>query len=137
LTVLDSPAALQKLTRYLREKVRETGSVSSMSTLNSGLSTLVWLRRVTAPFPISPAHVNLTPSLEASIETVTHPISTSNPPQQLDALTGLGESHKVHADSLEFCTRHADCGRILSIWDSQVFLIDIHELQIILAQSVA
>lgn len=70
MTVFDSPAALQKLTRYLREKVKETGSVSSISTFSSGFSTLLWLRRVTAPFPISPEQENLTPSFEASIETV-------------------------------------------------------------------
>jgi hypothetical protein len=67
--VLDRAEALQKLTRYLREKVRATGSVSSMSTFNSGFSTLVWLRRVTAPFPMSPLQENLTPSLEASMAT--------------------------------------------------------------------
>jgi hypothetical protein len=68
-TVFEMDAALQKLTRYLREKVRETGSVSSISTFNSGLSTLVWLRRVIAPFPISPEEKNLTPSFEVSIVT--------------------------------------------------------------------
>jgi len=67
--VLERPAALQKLTRYLRENVRATGSVSSISMFCSGFSTLVWLRKVTAPFPISPAQENLTPSLDASIET--------------------------------------------------------------------
>lgn len=69
LTVLERAEALQKLTRYLREKVRETGSVSSMSTFCSGLSTLVWLRSVTAPLPMSPVLENLTPSLLASIVT--------------------------------------------------------------------
>jgi hypothetical protein len=54
LTDLERPAALQKLTRYLRENVNATGSVSSISTLRSGFSALVWLRRVTAPLPISP-----------------------------------------------------------------------------------
>jgi hypothetical protein len=61
--------ALQKLTRYLREKVSATGSLSSMSTLRSGLSTLVWLRRVTEPLPMSPWDENFIPSLLASIVT--------------------------------------------------------------------
>lgn len=69
LTVLERAAALQKLTRYLRENVRETGSVSSMSTFSSGFSTLLWLRRVTAPLPMSPVLENLIPSLLASIVT--------------------------------------------------------------------
>ncbi len=54
LTLLESEAALQKFTRYLSENVRETGSVSSISTLSSGLSTLVCCLTVTAPLPISP-----------------------------------------------------------------------------------
>lgn len=69
LTWLDRAAALQKLTRYFSEKVRETGSVSSMSTLFSGLSMEVWLLRVTEPLPMSPLQENLTPSLEASMPT--------------------------------------------------------------------
>jgi hypothetical protein len=67
---LDRAAALQKLTRYLREKVRVTGSDSSMLTLFSGLSMSVWLRRVTDPLPMSPLAENLTPSLDASMATV-------------------------------------------------------------------
>lgn len=70
LTVSDSPEALQKLTRYLSENVRATGSASSISTFRAGLSTFVWLRRVTVPLPISPEHLKETPSLEASIATV-------------------------------------------------------------------
>ncbi len=70
LTVPERPEALQKLTRYLRENVRATGSVKSMSTLRSGFSRLEWERRVTAPFPMSPSAANLTPSLLTSIFTV-------------------------------------------------------------------
>jgi hypothetical protein len=68
-TVLERPAALQKLARYLRENVRETGSVSSISMFVSGFSTSVRPRRVTEPLPISPAQENLMPSLLVSIET--------------------------------------------------------------------
>jgi hypothetical protein len=68
-TVLERPAALQKLARYFREKVRATGSVSSMSMFVSGFSTSVFGRRVTDPLPISPAQENLIPSLEVSMET--------------------------------------------------------------------
>lgn len=49
--------------------------MSSISTFMSGFSTLLWLRRVTAPFPISPEQENLTPSFEASIETVKERVS--------------------------------------------------------------
>ena len=69
LTVEERPLALQKLTRYFSEKVSATGSVSSISTFRSGLSTLVWLRNVTDPLPMSPVQANLTPSLVASIAT--------------------------------------------------------------------
>ena len=69
LTVLESPLALQKLTKYLRENVKATGSDKAMSTLSSGLSTFVWLLRVTAPLPISPEQENLTPSFVASMAT--------------------------------------------------------------------
>lgn len=69
LTVLERAEALQKLTRYLSEKVSDTGSVSSISTFISGFSTLLWLRRVTAPLPMSPVLENLMPSLLASIVT--------------------------------------------------------------------
>jgi hypothetical protein len=41
LTLSDKPLALQKLTRYFREKVRETGSLRSISTFSPGFSTLV------------------------------------------------------------------------------------------------
>ena len=68
-TVLERPLALQKLTRYFRENVRATGSDNAMSTFSSGLSTFWWLRRVTAPLPISPEQENLTPSFVASIAT--------------------------------------------------------------------
>jgi hypothetical protein len=70
LTWFDNAEALQKLTRYLREKVRETGSLSSISMASLGFSTLVFCRSVTDPFPISPWAENLMPSLVASIVTV-------------------------------------------------------------------
>ena len=41
LTVLESPLALQKLTRYFKENVKATGSDNAISTFSSGLSTLV------------------------------------------------------------------------------------------------
>ena len=70
LTWPDRAEALQKLTRYLREKVKETGSLSSISMFSAGLSTFVKLRRVTDPLPMSPLQENLMPSLDASIVTV-------------------------------------------------------------------
>jgi len=70
LTLAERLDALQKLTRYLREKVSETGSLISITMLSLGLSMTVWLRRVTDPLPMSPLHENLTPSLAASIVTI-------------------------------------------------------------------
>lgn len=68
--MFDRADALQKLTRYLREKVSETGSLSSISIDSLGFSTLECCRRVTEPLPMSPWHENLTPSLLASMVTV-------------------------------------------------------------------
>jgi hypothetical protein len=64
------PEALQKLTRYLSEKVKATGSVRLISTFFSEFSTSVCWRRVTEPFPMSPVQANLTPSFVHSMETV-------------------------------------------------------------------
>jgi hypothetical protein len=50
--------------------------------------------------------------------------------------TGLRESHEVNADSLEFSRWHANRSRILGIRDPQMLLINIHKLQVILAQSI-
>ena len=70
MTVWERELALQKFTRYLREKVRLTGSVRSILVDSSGLSTFWCVLSVTAPFPISPEQENLTPSFVASIATV-------------------------------------------------------------------
>lgn len=138
LTVLDRPWALQKLMRYLREKVRATGSESSISTLVSGLSALVVVRRVTDPLPMSPLQENLTPSLLASIVTevgalanweyVTH--FTPRMP------TGLAHGTKISADALELRRGHADGCGIVRFGDTKMFLVDIHELEVILANTV-
>lgn len=69
-TVEERELALQKLTRYFREKVSDTGSVSSIFVDSSGLSTFLCDLSATEPFPISPEQVNLTHSLSASIETM-------------------------------------------------------------------
>jgi hypothetical protein len=50
--------------------------------------------------------------------------------------TGLRESHQIHADSLEFRGRHGDRSSIFRVWDTQMLLIDVHKLQVILAQPV-
>jgi hypothetical protein len=69
LTVSDRPLALQKFVRYLSEKVRETGSVRSISIEFSGFSTLLLCLSWTDPEPMSPWQENLTPSFVHSIET--------------------------------------------------------------------
>lgn len=70
MTVLDNPEALQKLMRYFEEKVRETGSWSSMVVPSSGFSTLVFCLKVTDPLPMSPEQENLIPSFVASMATM-------------------------------------------------------------------
>lgn len=70
LTVSDNPLALQKLTRYLSEKVSETGSLRSISTFSPGFSTFVCCLSWTEPEPMSPWQLNLTPSFVHSIATV-------------------------------------------------------------------
>jgi hypothetical protein len=37
---------------------------------------------------------------------------------------------------LEFCRRHVNNSIIASIWDTQVFTINIHELQVIFADFI-
>lgn len=136
--MLERPAALQKLTRYLREKVKATGSVSSMSTLSSGFSTLVWLRSVTAPLPMSPLQENLTPSLDASMATAKGDDQQGGqrgekqPPH-----TRLGQRHQIHADAPELLRRHRDGRGVLGLGDAQVLLVNVHELQVVLAEPVA
>lgn len=50
--------------------------------------------------------------------------------------TGFRKSHQINTDSSELSRRHADSSGVISIWDTQMLLIDIHQLQIILAQSI-
>lgn len=50
--------------------------------------------------------------------------------------TGLGKSHQVSADALEFGCRHLNRSSVLCLGNGQVFLIDVHQLDIVLAQSV-
>ena len=71
LTLSDRPLALQKLTRYFSEKVRETGSLRSMETFSLAFSTLVCCLSWTEPEPMSPWQLNLTPSFVHSIDTAT------------------------------------------------------------------
>lgn len=70
LTFSERPVALQKLTRYLREKVKATGSARLIVTSWSGFSMLLRDRRVTEPVPMSPSQENRMPSLVASITTI-------------------------------------------------------------------
>lgn len=70
MTVWDRELALQKLTRYLRENVRDTGSVRSILVDNSSFSMFWCALSVTEPFPMSPVQANFTPSFVASIATV-------------------------------------------------------------------
>lgn len=50
--------------------------------------------------------------------------------------TRLRKSHEIHADSLKLGTWHGNCSSILSIRDTQMLLINVHKLQVVLAQSI-
>lgn len=51
-------------------------------------------------------------------------------------ITGLGEGHEISANALELGGWHIDRSSVLGIRNTQVLLIDIHEFQVILAQSI-
>lgn len=116
-----------------------------MTTFWSGLSTLVCWRMVTDPLPISPWQENLTPSLLASITTVEEISMTGlffvyHPGLGIASrgklLTRLGQRVEISADTLELRRRHLHGSGVLSLRDGQVLLVNIHELDIILAESV-
>ena len=69
-TLGDRGVALAKLLRYLRAKVRDTGSLSSMTTLFSAESAVVECRMVMFAVPMSPEELNLHPSLVTETVTV-------------------------------------------------------------------
>lgn len=50
--------------------------------------------------------------------------------------TRLRQGHQINTDAPELRRRHANSSRILRIGNTQVLLIDIHELQVILAQPI-
>lgn len=52
------------------------------------------------------------------------------------ALTRLGHSQKICADSPELPRRHGDRGGVLCLGDTQVLLVDVHELEVILGEAV-
>lgn len=52
-------------------------------------------------------------------------------------LTRFGKCHQVHADSLELSGWHRDSSGVLGLWDTKVLLVNIHQLEVILAQPVA
>lgn len=51
-------------------------------------------------------------------------------------LTGVGHGHQVRADPPELSGRHGDGGAILGIGDTQVLLVNVHELEVVLADAV-
>lgn len=68
--MFDNGVAFVKLTRYFREKVRVTGSVSSIVVAVPSFSSMPALGlTVTEPLPMSPSQENVTPSLLHSILT--------------------------------------------------------------------
>jgi hypothetical protein len=135
-TVLDNPEALQKLTRYLSEKVSATGSCRSMMVASSGFSTLAFCRKVTAPLPMSPWQENLIPSLVASIETTPFYQTLTHVQAQTPQLTRFRNRTQVPANPLELCAGQGDGSAIVGLGDTEVLLVDVHELDIILADTV-
>lgn len=55
---------------------------------------------------------------------------------QTRALTGLRHGRQVGADAAELGGRHDDGGGILGLRDAEVLLVDVHELEVILAYAV-
>jgi hypothetical protein len=119
LTLLERPLALQKLTRYLSEKVSDTGSDSWISTFSSSLSTLACWRRVTDPEPMSPVQPNLTPSFVHSM------------------LTGQAMSVVVNVIARIWGTYQSDGGGVIGVGNAKVLLVNVHQLDVVLADSVA
>ena len=52
------------------------------------------------------------------------------------AHTRLGQGRQIPAYSRELRARHGDCCRVLRVRDTQVLLIDVHELNVVLAYPV-
>ena len=50
--------------------------------------------------------------------------------------TRLGHGHQIGRDAFELGRRHADGGGVLGIGDAQVFLVNVHELEVVLGDSV-
>lgn len=90
---------------------------------------------------MSPEQENLTPSLVASITTrraevrarprITHGDTPSSLP-----LTRFRQKIQIPANALEFHRRHLNRSSILGVRDGQVLLVNVHELDIVLAQPV-
>lgn len=51
-------------------------------------------------------------------------------------LTGLGQSVQISADTLELSSGHLDGSSVVSLGNGQVLLVNVHKLDIILAQTV-
>ena len=122
--------------RYFREKVSATGSDRLISTLVSGFSTSLCCRSVTEPDPISPAAVNLTPSLVHSICTRMSVRRDSACRKGTKSRTRLGDCVQVLANALKLGRRHLDSRSIVGIWNSQVLLINVHEFDVVFADPV-
>jgi hypothetical protein len=50
--------------------------------------------------------------------------------------TGLRQSTQVSADALELSGGHGDGRRIVGLWDAEMLLVDVHELDVVLADPV-
>ena len=50
--------------------------------------------------------------------------------------TRFGKGHQINTDSSELDTGHRDGSSVLSLWNTQVLLVDIHKLEVVLAKSV-
>lgn len=50
--------------------------------------------------------------------------------------TRLGKGVEIPADALELCSRHLDRRGILRLRNGQVFLVNVHQLDIVLAETV-
>lgn len=82
---------------------------------------------------MSPWQLNLTPSFVHSIATVG---SACILERGSKVRTRLGQGAQVPADALELGRWHCDGGGVLGLGDAQVLLVNVHELDVVLADPV-
>lgn len=73
--------------------------------------------------------------LDGNCAPLVSPTQSSNPPEQ-ERLTRLGHGDQVTADAAELGCWHRNGGRVLGFGDAQVLLVNVHQLEVVLADAV-